>query len=373
MHAGAAASACRFALPKFALHHQPAHHYCHAQCPENTYSLGGSLERCTLCGFGFSSRPGATSCTRIPNPCPPGTESRNSTSAVTCVCKPGFGGDANGLSCSLCPVSGSSCSLLAIHSHVTLRVPSMQPFVNPGNCCVHVQATNIAFNCHVACIAAMHLVQEGTYAAGGTRDSCLPCGFGLTSHAGSVSPRDCVETNHACPPGQAPPPGAASSDQCTCRPGFGGSVQTGGTLVCTLCAAGSYEAGGSFNPCTPCGFGFTSRAGATGKDQCRAIDACPAGTAAPPDATTVGECVCLPGHGGVGGADPTCSPCLPGSYATGTNGMEPCFSCGPGEYSPAMATSRSQCQRCPQVGACTARRTLTIILCLCDHMHGNER
>lgn len=51
--------------------------------------------------------------------------------------------------------------------------------------------------------------------------------------------------------------------------------------------------------CEPCGFGYTSPAGAESKEQCtRLPHKCPAGQIAPPDAVSEAECACRPGWGG---------------------------------------------------------------------------
>jgi hypothetical protein len=51
--------------------------------------------------------------------------------------------------------------------------------------------------------------------------------------------------------------------------------------------------------CSPCPFGFTSRAGARSADDCvPESQPCPIGQIAPPNAESADQCFCLPGYGG---------------------------------------------------------------------------
>lgn len=51
--------------------------------------------------------------------------------------------------------------------------------------------------------------------------------------------------------------------------------------------------------CKPCPFGFTSRPGARGVEECVPIpQSCPVGQVALIGAVSSEQCVCLPGHGG---------------------------------------------------------------------------
>jgi hypothetical protein len=51
--------------------------------------------------------------------------------------------------------------------------------------------------------------------------------------------------------------------------------------------------------CKPCGFGLTSADGATGRDQCKAVEQpCPIGQYAPPEAVSKDQCRCYRGFGG---------------------------------------------------------------------------
>lgn len=52
--------------------------------------------------------------------------------------------------------------------------------------------------------------------------------------------------------------------------------------------------------CKPCGFGYTSTAGAVSFKECRAVaQPCPIGQRAPEDAASSAECACYPGFGGM--------------------------------------------------------------------------
>jgi len=54
-------------------------------------------------------------------------------------------------------------------------------------------------------------------------EACVPCGFGLTSPANSLSITDCYPLNQTCPPGMEIPGGGtgSSTEECQCKPGFG--------------------------------------------------------------------------------------------------------------------------------------------------------
>lgn len=53
--------------------------------------------------------------------------------------------------------------------------------------------------------------------------------------------------------------------------------------------------------CKPCPFGYTSRPGSRGREECEPIpQACPVGQIALAGAVSASQCVCLPGHGGEG-------------------------------------------------------------------------
>jgi hypothetical protein len=62
--------------------------------------------------------------------------------------------------------------------------------------------------------------------------------------------------------------------------------------------AGTWSAGGTTQPCEPCGADRLSPVGSTSADQCYSAHQCPAGTEWPPDTSgraSTEECVCKPG------------------------------------------------------------------------------
>jgi hypothetical protein len=88
----------------------------------------------------------------------------------------------------------------------------------------------------------------------------------------------------------------ASKQECSCKPGFGSPTGEG---ICRLCPTASYSPGGTMEDCKPCPFGFTSRPGARGVEECVPIpQSCPVGQVALIGAVSSEQCVCLPGHGG---------------------------------------------------------------------------
>lgn len=203
----------------------------------------------------------------------------------------------------------------------------------------------------------------GTYSPGGTMEPCTPCDFGTTSPPGSTSSSQCQPVAAKCPGGQIAPVGAVSAAECVCQPGFGGACwwmattctpllfavppslghaliscrhlrplrATGdpaqGPNVCVACPVGTYSSGGSYSPCTPCSFGFTSMARSTSADDCTPLKgtACPPGMEAPEEAASAAQCACLPGYGTNQGAT-ACNQCPAGSYAPGGS-LDACLKC----------------------------------------------
>jgi hypothetical protein len=65
--------------------------------------------------------------------------------------------------------------------------------------------------------------------------------------------------------------------------------------ACKACEPGTWAPGGTTEACKACGWGFTSAAAASSKEQCVAVHECPAGQLAPPGAVSVKQCGCKPG------------------------------------------------------------------------------
>jgi len=146
---------------------------------------------------------------------------------------------------------------------------------------------------------ACTLCPAGTFAAGGSTQHCIPCGFGFTSADGSTSAEQCMPVN-ACPAGtdyrDSNVDKAFSPHDCVCKPGYGSTTGTG---ICRLCPAGTFSRGGSMEDCRTCPFGYTSREGARDATECERVEqACPIGQKAPPDAVSVQQCHCYRGFGG---------------------------------------------------------------------------
>jgi hypothetical protein len=68
----------------------------------------------------------------------------------------------------------------------------------------------------------LHWLQVGTYSEGGTFEDCKPCPFGTTSDFGATGKDECRPVAQTCPVGQIARPGAVSSVECGCIPGYGG-------------------------------------------------------------------------------------------------------------------------------------------------------
>jgi hypothetical protein len=106
---------------------------------------------------------------------------------------------------------------------------------------------------------------------------------------------------HACKAHCAPPASlvVALLMMCArrCKAGYG-TLPGKGQLPCQLCEPGTFSPGGSLEPCLPCGFGLLSVPGASSKQQCKAVNACPIGQFAPEGALDAAECQCYKGMGG---------------------------------------------------------------------------
>jgi hypothetical protein len=136
-------------------------------------------------------------------------------------------------------------------------------------------------------------------------------------------------------------PGAASSADCACLPGYGFATSNPSD-GCRLCPVGTYsdiiavdgEPNSNSGTCKTCGFGFTSRVGSDDVSDCFPV---PAGTLCPPgmeipagvDGTSTADCQCKAGYG----APSPCSNCTA------------CALCPSGFYS--AGGTRDVCQPCP--------------------------
>lgn len=253
---------------------------------------------------------------------------------------------------------------------------------------------------------APRLPAPGTYNPGWNREPCIPCGAGsiTTDGPGAASPDDCkLPAGHgsALEPGDvlvgapcdvgsygrgadsygliAAPctlcpeftttngTGSTDASQCVTLPGYGWT--DGGTVACDY---GYWSAGGTQDPCTPCGYGYTTTVngstspadvtmGATSADQCviaagytplpnGGLKPCPIGLykallgpsaciACPAHTTTkgysaaakLGDCdACAAGFGSPTPLDPeapSCSLCPSGTFAPGRVDSGPCVPC----------------------------------------------
>lgn len=144
-----------------------------------------------------------------------------------------------------------------------------------------------------------------------------------------------------------------------------------------MCDVGSWSSGGSFDPCVPCPFGFTSLPASTAPSACRALSsACPPGTSAPADAVSAAECLCKAGFGAAPNAKPgdSCILCLAGTYSPGGS-MDICFSCSFGKTSAIGSDSADDCYdkatSCPS-GMQAPPNATSADQCVCKPGFGGE-
>jgi len=144
---------------------------------------------------------------------------------------------------------------------------------------------------------------------------------------------------------------------------------------CKVCPAGTWAPGGDTQACRHCGFGYTGPEGATSRQQCFAVNACPAGTAykdGADKATSVVDCVCKPGHGTAGSG--TCRLCPAGTFAPGGS-LDECTPCGFGLTSAEGSEHSSDChavaQICP-IGQWVGQQAVSEKECRCYKGFGGE-
>eukprot|EP00775_Hariotina_reticulata_P007566 gene7566-biopygen9370 len=349
-------------------------------CPVGSYSIGGTVDPCTPCGFGRTSPAGSIddSFCYNTNQCPPGTQPPAGvigSSPAECICRPGFGGNVLGTLCAECPPGTFSpgtnrdacltCPFGTSSGAGTTTVNDCRPVAQecPAGMAAPADATSAA---ECGCLAGHGVVNSssssagcavcpvGTYSPGGTVEACIPCGFGVTSLAGSSSQSDCYPLNLVCPPGMVIPGGGVTSssiEECQCKPGFGGPAVPQASPFCTLCPVGTFSPGGNREQCRPCPFGTTSAPGSDSSASCVASPTeCPPGQIAPPTAVSSSECSCLPGFGWTGNTvTGSCQICPVGWYGTGV-GLQPCLPCGFGSTSSEGSDAASDCypvDQCP--------------------------
>ena len=191
----------------------------------------------------------------------------------------------------------------------------------------------------------------GTYALGQT---CVDCGDGKTSVAGSDNVDDC----YVLPGFTLDTSGVPLS--------LVSRLAARGELRAKPCAAGTYKATDGTDPCTQCEDG--KFASAPGSVTC---DACPENTLQlqGADQTTVVSCVCPAGYMQTASATPTagkCQACAAGKF-TATAGVSECQSCAEGEYfaGPGTGQSTDHCTPCPSDSSSPAGSYL-IDSCVCD-------
>jgi hypothetical protein len=284
---------------------------------------------CSECAVGtFKDFYGNGLCTACPN-----GSTTTSTSArwiADCQCNVGFSGPDGGT----CIACSQSTFKATIGSGSCSGCPE-----NSGHI-LTAQSSNV-------CVCNL-----GYTGANGV--ACSACASGTyKSAAGSAA---CA----ACPANSTSLPSSANITACLCDAGFGGPP--GGP--CALCAAGTYELG---RVCLPCAANSDSVPGAVGATAClcragyfgppggpcrpcahgsfsaansSACAACgPNANTSAPAASSVIDCLCVPGHSPLSAA---CSAC-PANTFKPTLGNASCTACTTHSTSPPGSTSLDAC------------------------------
>jgi len=360
-------------------------------CGAGTYSAAGSGS-CSTCGVGTYSVAGSGSCTS----CNAGTSSSatGATSIATCLpCGAGTYSDTAGSSsCTSCgagryssatgATSSTTCTACAAGKYSsTVGATSIATCLT---CPINTVSAPGSSSCAFACGAGSYATGPGTctncdagkYSStvGATSiATCLTCGAGTKSSAGSSSCTTCDSGQYSaagsssctnCGPGKASSAGSGSCITCDAgqySPGVSGSDLCGmcpagtyslvGSGSCTDCVAGKYSSNQGSGSCSTCLAGQFSNVKSTSCSTCGAGTYSAAGS---------GSCTnCLAGQYSAAGGG-SCSTCGAGTYSVAASGS--CTGCSPGTYS-ATAGSGS-CTNCVAGKYSTTSNATSISTCL---------
>ena len=171
---------------------------------------------------------------------------------------------------------------------------------------------------------------SGTYKTLVGDTSCIDCDAGKYAE---LEASDTAANCLSCPAFASAPPGSNHLSDCLCQEGYEAQGENG-NATCSACDTGKFNhvAGGSCQEC-----GGSTYAPSQGLTTC--ID-CPVNTGHElTRQTSLASCTC--DHGFVLTAD-VCTPCVPGSYNSGTDN---CLLCPNGTFSSTYAATL--CELCP--------------------------
>jgi hypothetical protein len=185
--------------------------------------------------------------------------------------------------------------------------------------------------------------------------SCRPCPAGKYSTGGSYA------ACSSCGPSQSSPPQSPGVDFCVCAAGYG--LSSG---VCALCPLGTFWPGPSKNT-IDVGEGIAAAAVANRKKRATlspclpCVDPNSGGSfiTLQQGATSVNQCVCLPGYG-----SKLCNICPVGTYSPGGTTAD-CIACGGvGTTGSEGSTSPTQCGCQPGSGGANCAVSAVAMPCL---------
>lgn len=320
-----------------------------ALCPNKTYTTGSGYTSCLKCALGtYTPNPGASVCLAcVPcaagffSPCPEACEPCPSWTYA-----PSSGLSAC-LACAICPTSSvSSCGVLSQGQCLPCPLGTFArstTTVHASTCNTCVPGTYSASNVATTCTTCI----QGTYAPAVSASACNVCANG--TYVNSTGANAC----EVCPNGTYSYAKATVCLGCVsvCSPGsfFSVGCGAGSAGVCTACASGLYTSAAQATRCLSCPDGtYGPVAGATRCVQCSGCvgnaftsckgasagvcAACPAGSYAGANITTV--CTICPvgcnleaGGCSAGYYMPvpdftTCVACKAGTYSTGSGQLD---------------------------------------------------
>jgi hypothetical protein len=268
---------------------------------------------CSVCGPGFFSDSGDTSCTR----CATGSYNPQPGQSTCLPCNAGSYGLTTGAT------SAAACLFCPVGTYQTA-----QGATSCTNCTAGTASNSIGAPLVNSCVACA----PGTFQARAGQATCASCGANTYSLGGATACTACLAGSGA----------AAGASACPCSPGYASLTGLSTTAACTACAANTYASGTGSTACTPCTAGYYTVG--TASISATACLACPRGTFSVGNAAPCTACPINTFAASEGSAACTDCPAGTATVAAGTNSSFGCVACAPGSYSVGTGDS---CTACP--------------------------
>ena len=252
-------------------------------CPRGTYKDTIGDSPCTPCGSGFYNPNNGSTSAGLCRPCPDGTWTDGkliNPQAVSCICRPGFFADGDGVTCASCESgryktwSGSGpCTLCPVSTYSFSTVAG----ITACNLCPPNSVTvGIGQRSRIACLCAEGYsgwnggpcfpCEPGEFKDTAGSDSCTPCPegtFGVLS--GMTSANECIKClQHST----TLVVGQNSSSRCLCSEGYTSASSVTAaedSSACIACPAGKFKNYAGDDPCDDCLSGvYSTSHGMTG-------------------------------------------------------------------------------------------------------------